>query len=151
MNQEFDPPTNGFNMVLDDGGAKPNVTAAKTVCTLALRAMPDANIEEAVALIEARARAYGFDVESHGFTPFYVAPDADVVRLACRVTGHDRAQAVPYGTEAVWYQAHAQTLVLGPGNIAQAHTRGEWIDLDQLTRAVDVYADFIRAVCLEED
>ena len=99
-------------------------------------------------MIEERARACGLDVESRGFPPFYVAPDADVVQLACRVTGHARAQAVPYGTEAVWYQAHAQTLVLGPGNIAQAHTKGEWIDLDQLTRAVDVYADLIQAVCL---
>lgn len=148
QNAEFDPPTNGFNMVLDDGGTKPNVTAAKTVCTLGLRAMPNANVEEAVAMIETRARAYGFDVDTQGFTPFYVAPDAPVVQLACRVTGAPRAQAVPYGTEAVWYQACAQTLVLGPGNIAQAHTKGEWIEIAQLERAVDVYRGLIEAVCL---
>lgn len=147
MNQEFDPPTNGFNMVLNDGGTKANVTAAKTVCTLGLRAMPNASVDEAVAMIEERSRAYGFDVESHGFTPFYVAPDAPVVQLACKVTGHERAQAVPYGTEAVWYQEYAQTLVLGPGNIAQAHTKGEWIEIAQLERAVDVYGGLIEAVC----
>lgn len=147
MNREFDPPTNGFNMTLDDGGCKINVTAARTVCTLGLRAMPDANVEEAVALIEERARAHGLEVSARGFPPFRVDPEAEVVRLACAVTGHPRAQAVPYGTEAVWYQRYAQTLVLGPGNIAQAHTQGEWIEIDQLHQAVDVYGRLIERVC----
>ena len=148
MNHEFVPPTNGFNMVLDDGGCKPNVTPAKTVCTLSLRAMPGAHIEEAVELIEARARAHNLAVDSHGFTPFYVAPDAPVVQIACRAAGHDHAVTVPFGTEAVWYQEHAATVVMGPGNIAQAHTLGEWIDMAQLTRAVDVYGHMIAELCL---
>ena len=42
QNDEFSPPTNGFNLVLDDGGTAANVTAAKTVATLGLRAMPNA-------------------------------------------------------------------------------------------------------------
>jgi acetylornithine deacetylase len=29
--------------------------------------------------------------------------------------------------------------VFGPGDIAQAHTRDEWIDLDQVRTAVEVY------------
>jgi acetylornithine deacetylase len=147
MNREFDPPTNGFNMTLDDGGCKINVTAARTVCTLGLRAMPNANVEEAAALIEERARAHGLEVASQGFPPFRVDPNAAVVQLACAITGHERAQAVPYGTEAVWYQPHAQTLVLGPGNIAQAHTKGEWIEVDQLHKAVEIYGRFIEQAC----
>ena len=147
QNDEFDPPTNGFNMVLDDGGCKLNVTAARTVCTLGLRAMPDANIEEAVRLITERAEAYGLEREISGFEPFYVASNADIVQIACRVTDHFEAMAVPYGTEAVWYQPHAETLVLGPGNIAQAHTAGEWVEVDQLHRAVEVYGRLIHEVC----
>ena len=30
-NHEFDPPTNGFNLTIDDGNCRPNVTAAKTI------------------------------------------------------------------------------------------------------------------------
>ena len=30
-------------------------------------------------------------------------------------------------------------IVFGPGDIAQAHTRNEWIDLDELRKAVRVY------------
>ena len=39
-------------------------------------------------------------------------------------------------------------LVLGPGNIAQAHTVGEWIDIAQLEKSVDIYRQFIEQVCL---
>lgn len=147
MNHEFDPPTNGFNMVLDDGGTPANVTAAKTVCTLALRAMPNAAFQQAVEMVVERARAHGLEVEQRGFDPFYVDPNAAVVQAACRATGVDRAVTVPYGTEAVTYQRFMQTVVLGPGDIAQAHTVGEWIALDQLQRAVEVYTRMIRDLC----
>lgn len=148
LNHEFEPPSNGFNLVINDGGTASNVTAARTDATLSVRDMPDANVEEAVAMIEEAARKHGLDVETHGFPHFYVSPDADVVGVACRASGVHRPKTVPYGTEAVWYQAHAQTVVLGPGNIAQAHTVGEWIDLEQLTGAVDVYGRMIAEVCL---
>lgn len=148
MNHEFDPPTNGFNMVIDDGGCKPNVTAAKTVCTVAMRAMPDAHIEEAAQMIIDRAKAHDLEVESRGFNPFYVDPASEAVQAACRATGHEKALAVPYGTEAIWYQAHSQTVVLGPGNIAQAHTKGEWVEVEQLHGAVDVYGRMIADLCL---
>ncbi|MBI4536816.1 MAG: M20/M25/M40 family metallo-hydrolase [candidate division NC10 bacterium] len=148
MSREFSPATNGFNMVLDDGGCRPNVTAAKTVCTLSLRSMPDANAEEAVQLILDKAKAYGFEVETRAIAAFYTSPDAEVVRVACQVTGVDRAVTVPFGTEAEAYQSYTEPVVLGPGNIAQAHTKGEWIEVEQLIRAVDIYERMIEALCM---
>jgi len=147
MNQEFDPPTNGFNMTMDDDGCKLNVTAAKTVCTLGLRTMPDAHSDEANQMIIDRAKAHGLEVESWSFPPFYVSPETEIVETACKVTGASRALAVPYGTEAVWYQQHSETLVLGPGDIAQAHTVGEWVEVDQLQRAVELYRRMIEVCC----
>ena len=38
-------------------------------------------------------------------------------------------------------------LVLGPGNIAQAHTVGEWIAVEQLYEAVEVYSRLIEELC----
>ena len=47
---------------------------------------------------------------------------------------------VPYGTDAgPLAEAGLPAVVLGPGDIAQAHTKDEWIDLDELSAAVDVY------------
>ncbi len=147
MDAEFDPPTCGFNFILNDGGCRPNVTAAKTVCTVGFRSMPNARSRELLARINDRAEHYGFEIES-GFTePFYTSPEAEIIRVACRITGNERAQTVPYGTDAFFLDERLQLVVLGPGHIAQAHTVGEWIEIDQLTRAVTVYERMIEALC----
>jgi acetylornithine deacetylase/succinyl-diaminopimelate desuccinylase family protein len=47
---------------------------------------------------------------------------------------------VPYGTDAgPLGAAGVPCIVLGPGDIAQAHTKDEWIELDQVRAAVDAY------------
>ena len=38
-------------------------------------------------------------------------------------------------------------LVLGPGNIDQAHTVGEWIAVEQLHGAVEIYTRLIEDLC----
>ena len=46
----------------------------------------------------------------------------------------------PYGTNAPFYAAAGvPTVVFGPGAIEQAHTAAEWIAIDQLHTAVEVY------------
>ncbi|MCX6049746.1 MAG: M20/M25/M40 family metallo-hydrolase [Chloroflexi bacterium] len=148
LNHEFAPPTFGFNMVLDDFGCKSNVTAAKTVCTLSLRTMPNVNHEDAIALIVEKAKKYDLEVTWRGAGPFHVAPDAEIVQMALQATGIAKAETVPFGTEALVYQTHTQQVILGPGNIAQAHTVGEWIDVAQLSSAVEIYRRLIEMVCL---
>ena len=56
-----------------------------------------------------------------------------------------RLIGVPYGTDA-WALAAAgiPTVVFGPGSIDQAHTDDEWIEIEQLERAVEV---FYRLAC----
>lgn len=49
-----------------------------------------------------------------------------------------RAVTVPYGTEATCYQRYMDALVLGPGDIDQADTVGEWNAVEQLQGAVEV-------------
>lgn len=149
QNDEFDPPTNGFNLVINDGNCKSNVTAAKTVATLSIRTMPNDGRDEAVQLITERAHKYGLEVKSRGRGPFYVSPEAEIVQAALQATGHARAETVPFGTEALVYQEYVQQqVILGPGDIAQAHTVGEWIDLAQLQQAVGVYRRLIEMFCM---
>jgi acetylornithine deacetylase len=147
MNHEFSPPTNGFNMVLDDGGCKANVTAAKTVCTLGLRMMPNDHREEALGLIFDAAKRHNLEVShSYRLEPFYVDRNADIVRAAAEVTGLDPI-TVPFGTEASLYKEHTQCVILGPGSIEQAHTVGEWIHIQQLHSAVNTYRKLIDRFC----
>lgn len=147
-NAEFNPPTLGFNMTLNDGGGPTNVTAARTVCRLAIRPMPNDRSGDVIAEITARARAYGFETATVAFSPYAVAPDAAVVRVACEASGVAVPQTVPYGTDASFFQGAIEAVILGPGNIAQAHTNGEWIELSQLHKAIDVYTRMIERVCL---
>jgi len=52
---------------------------------------------------------------------------------------------VPYGTDASNFTAVGlSAVVLGPGNIAQAHTVDEWIDLEQVEKALVLYKDIAR-------
>ncbi len=47
---------------------------------------------------------------------------------------------VPYGTDAAAIAASGvPTVVFGPGSIDQAHTADEWIEIEQLTAAAELY------------
>lgn len=54
---------------------------------------------------------------------------------------------VPYGTDAGPLGAGGlPCLVFGPGDIAQAHTRDEWIELDQVRLAAEAYYQLARGL-----
>ena len=61
--------------------------------------------------------------------------DAPIVHLAHEWLGtNDAPQKVTYGTEAGQFQrAGVQSIICGPGDIAQAHSPNEWIELEQLS------------------
>jgi acetylornithine deacetylase ArgE len=55
------------------------------------------------------------------------------------VRGKHTVHPVPYGTDASTIaEGGVPAVVFGPGDIAQAHTSDEWIDLDQLNQASEV-------------
>ena len=56
-----------------------------------------------------------------------------------------RGQGASYATDASHYAAAgAPVIVLGPGDIAQAHTRDEWLARDALEKAVAFYGSVLR-------
>jgi acetylornithine deacetylase len=59
------------------------------------------------------------------------------------VAGRHEVHAVPYGTDASTIAAAGiPAVVFGPGDIAQAHTKDEWIDLAQLEPAAEILFRF---------
>jgi acetylornithine deacetylase len=55
------------------------------------------------------------------------------------VVGSHIVEAVPYGTDASSIaQAGIPSVVFGPGDIAQAHTADEWIEISQIDQAAEV-------------
>jgi acetylornithine deacetylase len=146
-NNEFIPPHNCINMVLSDFGTRPNVTAAKTVATFSLRPMPGDRSADVVAALSDLARSHGLTVASSISEPFYVSPDSDVIAVARAATSVERAETVAFGTDSGHYKDKVELVILGPGNIEQAHTQDEWVSIAELNRAVDVYERMIQATC----
>ena len=51
---------------------------------------------------------------------------------------------VSFWTEAsLFAQAGIPAIVLGPGSIAQAHVVDEWVSLEQLERALEIYKNLV--------
>ncbi len=148
QNAAFEPPSLGFNMTLNDNGTQPNVTAAKTVCTLCMRPMPNDRSADVIARIIERAEHYGFETSTMMLSPFAVDPGAEIVRAALTATGAAAAGTVSYGTDGFRFQEAVELVVLGPGDIKQAHTSGEWILRSQLDEAITVYRRLIEHFCL---
>lgn len=149
MNFEFEPATNGLNLVLNDYGTAHNVTAAKSTAALNFRTMPNSRQEDIVAFIEERAKSYGFEVSGGGLDPFYTDKDSDVIKLALAATGKKEAMTVPYGTDALFYQPFLDQVILGAGNIQQAHTVNEFIDIAELEQSVGIYRSMVESYCLK--
>jgi len=68
----------------------------------------------------------------------WAGPLQDAVK---KVTGRKPAiVGVPYGTDAGPLGASGvPCVVFGPGDIAQAHTKDEWVDIDQVRQAAEAY------------
>ncbi len=74
---------------------------------------------------------------------FYESPDSDLVRVIAELSGQAPATA-DYGTNALHYAGVAnETVVFGPGSIDQAHGETEWVELDQLELAAQVYVQLL--------
>ena len=60
-----------------------------------------------------------------------------VLSLALKLAGQNETFAVSYATEAsLFHQVGALSVVCGPGDIAQAHTANEWIELAELEKCL---------------
>ncbi len=65
--------------------------------------------------------------------------------LARQRGGPGRSIGVPYGTDAPAFAAdRIPTVVFGPGDLQQAHTKDEWIAIEQLETATEIYCEFAR-------
>jgi acetylornithine deacetylase len=66
-----------------------------------------------------------------------------LARAIDSVQGKHERHPVPYGTDASTIsEAGIPAVVFGPGDIAQAHTKDEWVELAQVERAAEVLFRF---------
>jgi acetylornithine deacetylase len=98
---------------------------------------------------ELRLRDPDMDVEMESpmleSFPLETAPTERIVQAVTaasqEVRGPGQLIGVPYGSDASRFaKAGIPSVILGPGSIDQAHAAEEYVDLDQVVGAVEIYA-----------
>jgi acetylornithine deacetylase len=148
QNPEFDPPGVSWNIGINDHTAAVNITPPQSVCTVYFRPMPGQDPEALIERARAAAERYGVEFQrGHSGRALYVDPNSPFVREVLRLAGRPAPRTVAYGTDGVMFGDLKNILVLGPGDIAQAHTHDEWIDLAQLEQGTALYTRLIEHFC----
>ena len=111
--------------------------------------VPDVEFERLSELIRQSAAPLSVDIElANGFgsAAFYTEPDCDLVTSLSSLAGSS-PETAQYGSNALRYDTVArEVVVFGPGSIDQAHQAVEWVDIDELVRAADIYRKLLRNV-----
>ena len=151
-NDEFDPPYSEWSIGINDHNIATNISPKMSVCTINYRPMPGVDVEPLIkeTIASAKKNDLKYEVRRVG-NPIYTQPSSTLVNTALSITGKRKARTVPYGTDGMAFVKKMKNLVvIGPGDISQAHTVDEWIDIEQLKKGVDLYANFINHICVNE-
>jgi len=152
QNTKFNPPTMTMNLGINDHNPAVNITAAKSICTIYFRAMPDINTDPILERIKSAAEANGLEyVLTFRATPFFRDPQTTFVQECLKFSAASQSRTVAYGTDAAHFYELENCVILGPGNIAQAHTHDEWIRLEDLAQGTQVYRSMLESWCLVPD
>jgi acetylornithine deacetylase len=156
--ERFKVPVPTLNLGHIRGGDNPNRICAECELSIDLRLLPGMEVAETRRELEARVRralagsglvldlAPLFD----GVPPLETDAAAPLVKEAEALTGH-RAGSVTFGTEGPYLtRLGVETIVLGPGDLAQAHQPDEYLALDRLRPMLDVLEGLIGSRCLAD-
>jgi acetylornithine deacetylase len=151
----FDVPVPTLNLGHVHGGDNPNRICGECELRIDLRPLPGMDLDELRATLHERLTrrldGSGLGLEIRALFPGLPAMeqrgDSAVVRLAEQLTGQP-AMAVAFGTEGPFLQQLGiDTVVLGPGGIAQAHQPDEYLEEQQVTAGIELVAQLIARSC----
>ena len=143
----FDPPVLSWNFGVSDSCNAVNVTPAKSVAWVSLRPMPNIDGRDLMDLVAERAKSLGLDYEiCEGGSPLWIDPDASCISDMCTIA-EGKPETVCYGTDGGEFSELKHRVVCGPGDIAQAHTADEWLEIDQLEKGIYLYENALRCWC----
>lgn len=140
--------TTSVNMI--SGGIATNTVPDLCTVSLEFRSIGADDPEEIVERVRALAREIEADMQAENdkasveveiltMVPgLDAAPDTPAGRLAVALGAVDEGEKVTYGTEAGQFAGSGiETIVCGPGDIAQAHAPDEFVSLDQIRACED--------------
>ncbi|WP_317933316.1 acetylornithine deacetylase [Halioxenophilus sp. WMMB6] len=138
------------------GGDNPNRICGHCELHFDIRPLPGMNLDELRHTLEHRLlrlkEETGMQVVLESLFPGVPAYEeslqSSLVQKAEQLTGY-ASEAVAFATEAPYLQSLGhETIVLGPGNIDQAHQPNEFIEIGQALTAVETLKSVIAHYCL---
>lgn len=142
-----------------EGGQSVNIVPDWCAIEIDRRVIPGETPADCITRVEAYLRDRLCEFDAIAFDPPWVNMPAlsskdsstwiePVLQAVAKAIGRaPSAIGVPYGTDAGPLSgAGLPCLVFGPGDIAQAHTKDEWVDLNQVRAAVDAYYEIALAL-----
>ena len=155
-NPKFEVQVPTLNLGCIHGGDNPNRICSSCELHFDLRLLPGMSNQavrgEIAATIQevASARNVSISMRSliNGVEAFAEREDAELIQAARQITGYG-AETTAFATEAPYLQQLGlETVVLGPGNIAQAHQPDEYLALDTLQPCISALRQLIQRFCL---
>lgn len=134
-----------------EGGQAVNVVPDHCLIEIDRRTLPDETVESVLTPVKSLLDGLtDWDMKDPHLSVagMEVAPSAPIVQSLARsikeVCGDVVIEGARYATDAGIYNAAGiPTVVFGPGDIAQAHTESEYIELHQLHQAVEIIRRFL--------
>ncbi|MCP4867592.1 MAG: acetylornithine deacetylase [Proteobacteria bacterium] len=149
------PPYTTINIGMLSAGTARNVVPETASFCIETRPMPGVDADALVAEVRSAVADAVAGIAGVEFAlshidkdaPFHTADDAPLAAWLVEQTGSATA-TVPFYTEAqIFNRMGARTVVCGPGEIAQAHRVDEWVELDALEAAAQLYRAAIEEFC----
>lgn len=132
------------------GGKQPNIVPDRCEILIDRRTLPGESEAGVIAELRSLLRRIGVDAaltdtKNEPCPALETNPNLPLVRQLTRSAGQRRALGVDYFSDAaVLASGGVPSVLLGPGNIAQAHTADEWIEVVQLERLTRLLVKFLR-------
>lgn len=154
--ERFEYPLPTLNLGHIRGGDNPNRIPARCELHLDLRLLPGMDLDALRRELRERVRAClreaGLEVQFaplfEGVPAFETDPSSPVVRAAEALSGH-RAAALGLATEGPFFnRLGLETVIIGPGDVAQAHQPDEYLAEERLAPTVALLGGLIQRFCL---
>lgn len=158
-NPLFHVPVPTMNLGYIHGGDNPNRICGHCELHIDVRPLPGMNMLELFEMLKERLDEAitipGLSLQVSplfsGTPPMETPANAPLVKATEALTGHP-AEAVPFGTEGPYLRdLGMDVVVLGPGDIAQAHQPDEYLALERIDPTLDLLRALIQRFCLTPD
>lgn len=158
-NHLFEVPVPTMNLGHIHGGDNPNRICGACELHIDIRPLPGMQLQSLRDELNKRLSLvmpdHGFELQTlplfSGIPAMETPAESELVRVAEKLTNSESG-SVAFGTEAPYLtDLGIETIVLGPGNIDQAHQPDEYLEIERIKPTIELLKQFIQRFCISPE